>query len=60
MQLFVACIVDNNFTDIIHFLTTRTALEGYTSQQKKGLVVCATDFSIIDDHLYNMGSDEIL
>eukprot|EP00253_Pinus_taeda_P004566 PITA_04566 len=38
----------------------RTALEGYIVQQKKELVVCATDFSAIAGHLYKMGTDEIL
>lgn len=37
-----------------------TALEGYISQEKKELVVCAADFSIIAGHLYKMGSNEIL
>jgi len=58
--LFVVCIVDGYFEDIIHFLTTRTALEGYSVQQKKELVVCVADFSIIARHLYKMGTDEIL
>eukprot|EP00253_Pinus_taeda_P026246 PITA_26246 len=37
-----------------------TTPEGYTVQQKKELVVCAADFSVIVGHLYKMGSDEIL
>lgn len=49
------CVVD-----IIHFLTTRTALEGYTSQQKNELVVHAVDFFVIAGHFYKMGLDEIL
>jgi len=36
------------------------ASEGYTSQQKKELVVCVEDFSVIAGHLYKMGGDEIL
>eukprot|EP00253_Pinus_taeda_P015668 PITA_15668 len=59
-QLFVVCIVDNHFEDIIHFPMIGTALEGYMSQQKKELVVHAINFSIITGHLYKMGSDEIL
>eukprot|EP00253_Pinus_taeda_P004693 PITA_04693 len=57
MHPFVVCVADNHFTDIIHFLTTRMALEGYTRQQKKELMVHATDFSVIASHLYKMGSD---
>ena len=38
-QLFSIQIVDNQFQDIIHFLTTGTAPESYTMQQKKKLVV---------------------
>jgi hypothetical protein len=61
VQLFVVRVADNHFADIIHFLTDQgMAPEGYTSQQKKELVVCATDFSVIAGHLYKMGSDEIL
>jgi len=54
------CTTDGYFEDIIHFLTTRTAPEGYTIQQKKELVACTTDFSVITAHLYKMGCDEIL
>ena len=59
-QLFAVCEADNHFVDIIHFLSTRTALEGYTSQQKKELVVRVADFLVIARHLYKMGSYEIL
>ena len=31
-QLFVVCVADNHFEDIIHFLTTRTTPKGYMSQ----------------------------
>jgi len=51
VQLFAVCIVDSHFEDIIHFLMTRTTLEGYTSPQKKELVVCAANFSVIAGHL---------
>ena len=53
-------IADGHFKDIIHFLTTRTALKEYSVQQKKELVVHATDFSVITGLLYKMGNDEIL
>jgi len=53
-------VAENHFVDIILFLTIGTNLEGYISQQKKELVVCVADFSIIASHLYKMRSDEIL
>ena len=56
----MVCIVGNPSANIIHFLTIGTTLEGYTSQQKKELVVPAAYFSVITGHLYKMGSDEIL
>ena len=59
-HLFVVHMVGNHFSDIIHYLTTRMALEGYTSQQKKELVVGAAKFYVITGHFYKMGSDEIL
>lgn len=59
-QLFVVCIVDGHFEDIIHFLMTGTAPKGNSIQQKKELVVHTTNFSIIVGHLYKMQNDEIL
>lgn len=53
-------VVDGHFEDIIHFLTTRTALQGYVFQQKKGLVICTPYFTVIAGHLYKMDNDEIL
>lgn len=44
VQLFAMCVMENQFVDIIHFLTTGMAPEEYTSQQKKDLVVGMTDF----------------
>lgn len=60
VQLFVVRIADGNFQYIFHFLTTRIELKGYSIQQKKALVVCVADFSVITRHLYKMGNDEIL
>ena len=54
-QLFVVYVADGHFEDIIHFLPTRIALEGYIVQQKKELVVRATDFSVIVGHLSRSG-----
>ena len=59
-QLFAVRVTDNHFVDIIHFLTKRMAPNGYTSQQKKELVVFSVDFSVISGHLYKMGTYEIL
>eukprot|EP00253_Pinus_taeda_P007634 PITA_07634 len=53
-------ITDGHFEDIIHFLTTRTTLEGYIFQQKNELVVHVADFFVIAGHLYKMGTNEIL
>lgn len=58
-QLFAVRVAENISANIIHFLTMGTTLEGYTSQQKKELVVRATDFYVIAGHLYKMVSDEI-
>ena len=59
-QLFSRQIVDDQFQDIIHFLTTGTTPESYTTQQKKQLVVRSTDFTLIAGQLYKLGPDEIL
>ena len=59
-QLFSIQIVDDQFQDIIHFFTTGEAPEPYTTQQKKQLVVCASDFTLIAGKLYKLGSDKIL
>jgi len=44
-------LADGHFEDIIHFLTTGTALQGYFVQQKKELVICIADFTMIAGHL---------
>ena len=41
-------------------MTTREASKPYTTQQKKQLVVCIVDFTLIARQLYKLGSDEIL
>lgn len=58
-QLFSIQFVDDQFQDIIQFLTTGTTPEVYTMQQKKQLVVCASDFTLIAGQLYKLGPDEI-
>eukprot|EP00253_Pinus_taeda_P016334 PITA_16334 len=59
-QLYLVRIADGHFEDIIYFLTTGTALQGYFVQQKKELVTQAADFTVITGHPYKMGHDEIL
>ena len=59
-QLFAVRVVDDHCEDTIHFLTTGTTSKEYSVQQKKELVVCVVNFSIIASHLHKMGNDEIL
>jgi len=59
-QLFVVCIMDGHFEDIIHFLIIGTTQKEYSVQQKKELVVHMTDLSIITRNLYKIGNNEIL
>ena len=60
MQLFAVRITDGHFEDSIHFLMTRTVLEGYIVHKKRELVVHTIGFSVIAIHLYKMGFDEVL
>jgi len=60
VQIFAVHVADNHFVDIIHFLAMGMAPEGYTSQQKKELVVRVANFSVIAGHMYKMGANEIL
>ena len=59
-HLFAVHIMDDHFADVIQVLMTRIALEGYSTQQKKDLVVHATYSSVIVGQLYNMGMIEVL
>jgi len=59
-QLFSIQIVDEYFTDIIQYLIRGTALQEYSTVQKKNLVVHATDYQLIARHLYKMATDSIL
>jgi hypothetical protein len=52
--------IDDHFTDIVQFLSTGMAPSEFTIPQKKQLVVCAVEFSLITSQLYKMGPDEIL
>jgi len=53
------CVLNDNFTNNIQFLSMGSTLEGYSTQQKKELVVRIVDFLVIMGHLYKMGVDEI-
>jgi hypothetical protein len=59
-QLFSVQIVDDYFVEIIQYLSTGTAPQEYTTAQKKNLVVCTTDYQLIEGHLYKMGTNNIL
>jgi hypothetical protein len=52
--------IDDHFVEIVQFLSIGMAPSEYTIPQKKQLVVCAADFSLIVGQLYKMGPDEIL
>ena len=60
VQLFTIHITDDYFVDIIKFLTIGTVPVGYSTKQKKQLVVKAVDFTIIIGQLYKLGPNEIL
>jgi hypothetical protein len=59
-QLLAIRNIDDHFAEIVQFLSTGMAPSEYTIPQKKQLVVCAADFSLIVGQLYKMGPDEIL
>jgi hypothetical protein len=59
-QLLSIRRIDDHFIEIVQFLSTGMAPSEYTITQKKQLVVCAADFSLIAGQLYKMGSDEVL
>lgn len=59
-QLFAIKVFDENFLDIIQFLTTGWAPDEYTVQQKKEPVSHATNFTIIVIQLCKLGENEVL
>jgi hypothetical protein len=59
-QLFSVQIVDENFVDIIEYLSTGVATQDFSTMQKKNLVVTVADYQLIVGHLYNMGAYNIL
>ena len=59
-QLFSVQIVDEDFADIIEFLSIIFAPRKFTTAQKKNLVVKATNYQLIAGHLYKLGAYKIL
>jgi hypothetical protein len=52
--------MDDHFTEIVQFMSIGMAPREYTVIQKKQLVVCVADFSLIVGQLYKMGPYDIL
>jgi transposase InsO family protein len=59
-QLLAIKKVNDQFIEIVQFLSTGMAPREYTAIQKKQLVVCASDFQLIAGQSYKIGPDEIL
>jgi hypothetical protein len=59
-QLFSVQIVDEYFTDISQYSSTRTAPNEYNTAQKMNMVVKVADYQLIAGHLYKMGANNIL
>ena len=62
-MLFVITMIDDHnkdFNTIIHFTIIGYALEGFTTVQKKHLIVKAVYYTFIARYLYKMGPNEIL
>jgi hypothetical protein len=59
-QLLAIRNIDDHFTVTVWFLSTRMKPSEYTIPQKKQIVVCTVDFSLIAGKLYKMGPNEIL
>ena len=62
-QVFPIHMMDDHnskLNAIIHLLSTGYAPEGLYTNQKKHLVVRATNYTLIAGHVYKLGMDEIL
>jgi hypothetical protein len=59
-QLLAIKRFDDQFIEIVQFMSTGMAPSDYTIIQKKQLVVHVADFSLIVGQLYKMRPDEIL
>jgi hypothetical protein len=56
-KLLAIINIDDHFTEIVQFLSTRMAPSECTIPQKKHIVVHVVDFSLIARHIYKMGPD---
>jgi hypothetical protein len=59
-QLLAIKKVDDHFTEIVWFLSTRMEPPKYTVTKKKQLVVHAANFSLLVGQLYKMGPNDML
>ena len=62
-QFFIVTMMDDQDKElnaIIHFLSTCYALEGFSTNQKKHLVVRVANYMLIVGHMYKLGVDELL
>jgi hypothetical protein len=59
-QLLPIRNIDDYFAEIVQFLSIGMTPSEYTITQKKQLVVCVADFSLIAGQIYKMGPNEIL
>ena len=59
-QLFQGDMEDNHYSSIIQFSATGIAPEEISTSQKKQLVVKASDYQLIAEQLYKLGTNEIL
>jgi hypothetical protein len=60
VHLFVVQMVDDYFTNIVHFLSIGVAPPNFIVVQKKKLVVKAADYQLISRNLYKLVADGIL
>jgi len=59
VDLFCINSIPNYLSDISLFLTIGTTLEGYSTTQKRRLVVHTTDYQLIAGQPYKLGLDNI-
>ena len=58
VQLFRVGLVNDYYEKIVQFFATGTEREGFTTNQKKQLVIRAMDFQLIAGELYKMRPNE--
>ena len=59
-NLFRIEVVLDHLEQITTLLTTGYCPEGYTTTQKRHLIVRVTDYQLIAGHLFKMGLDQVL